>query len=102
MTHSKMDLVDRFFNQNEQCADALSMEEVETYAADHSGGLVVLLGESVQVGNMVVTMHDTWAGGDEVVVHLYDPESDDDEGTVWEFADATQAFDLFTELVEGV
>ena len=102
-----MNEAEAFLAQNPLCAEGLTVEQIEDHTAPHSGGLVVLLrglGDGV-----LVKMHDSWGGDEEIVVHRYDPDEAEPQTseieTVWVFAgsgsratDAAEAFKFFEEL----
>lgn len=103
----------RFLSQNDGYAETLTDDDratVEQYAEHHSGGLYVL-GRALESG-LYVKSHESWGGPDDVlgrehVVHMYDPDADDD-GTevVLQYFDtgheALQAFLSATDATETV
>jgi hypothetical protein len=93
----------RFVDQNDATIDGLTTSDEATlrlYVEHHAGGLMVA-GRYVEVpasrqiptvdgGPLYVKMHDTWGGvgpaGEEVLVHVYDPDGEAPglgEGEIW-------------------
>lgn len=76
------------------------MSNVATYAQHHCGGLFVLIAE--RSDGRLVKCHDSWGDDEHVVVHVYDPDSEDEDPTeeVIEFRRGIDAVRTFLAMAE--